>query len=177
MFKQLCCLLTCLALISVSACAQDKASRPSPPAKAECKLAGGKTVTIDYSSPRAKGRKIYGDLVPYGKVWRAGANEATTFVTDTDLNVGGTSSSRRQLYHLHRAQRRQMATRHQQENRRVGHRLSRPERRPRAHRHESLQAPVAVGKFHHLLRSKPAPAAPCDMDWETTRASVDIALK
>jgi hypothetical protein len=85
-------LFACLALFSVSnACAQDKASRPSPPAKAACKLTDGKTVTIDYSSPRAKGRKIYGGLVPYGQVWRAGANEATTFVTDTDLNVGGTN--------------------------------------------------------------------------------------
>jgi hypothetical protein len=70
---------------------QDKSSRPSPPAKAECKLAGGKTVAIDYSSPRAKGRKIFGDLVPYGKVWRAGANEATAFVTSSDITVGGTA--------------------------------------------------------------------------------------
>lgn len=70
---------------------QDKSKRPSPPAKAECKLNGGKTVTIDYSSPRAKGRKIFGNLVPYGQVWRAGANEATTFVTDSDLSVGGTA--------------------------------------------------------------------------------------
>jgi len=68
---------------------QDKASRPSPPAKAECKLANGKTVTVDYSSPRAKGRKIFGGLVPYGQVWRAGANEATTFVTSGDIHVGG----------------------------------------------------------------------------------------
>jgi hypothetical protein len=44
---------------------------------------------VDYSSPRAKGRKIYGGLVPYGEVWRAGANEATTFVSDTDVVVGG----------------------------------------------------------------------------------------
>jgi hypothetical protein len=69
--------------------AQDKKSRPSPAAKTSCDLGGGKTLTIDYSSPRAKGRKIYGGLVPYGEVWRAGANEATTFVTDADLNVGG----------------------------------------------------------------------------------------
>jgi Protein of unknown function (DUF2911) len=68
---------------------QDKSQRPSPPEKAECKL-GGSTVTVDYSSPRANGRKIFGGLVPYGKVWRAGANEATAFVTDTDLTVGGT---------------------------------------------------------------------------------------
>src|SRR5215475_12118574 len=75
----------------VSAAPQDKASRPSPPAKAECKLSGGKSVTVDYSSPRAKGRKIFGGIVPFDKVWRAGANEATTFVTDTDLSVGGTA--------------------------------------------------------------------------------------
>jgi len=68
---------------------QDKSKRPSPPEKAECKL-DGKTVTVDYSSPRAKGRKVFGGLVPFGQVWRAGANEATTFVTDTDIKVGGT---------------------------------------------------------------------------------------
>jgi hypothetical protein len=80
-----------VAIAAASACAQDKASRPSPPAKAECKLAGGKSITVDYGSPRVKGRKIFGELVPYGKVWRAGANEATTFVTDTDLTLGGTA--------------------------------------------------------------------------------------
>ena len=79
-----------LALASVTVRAQqDKGARPSPPAKAECKLSNGKTVTVDYSSPRAKGRKIFGGLVPYGKVWRAGANEATSFVTTGDINVGG----------------------------------------------------------------------------------------
>ena len=66
----------------------DKASRPSPAAKATSDLGGGKTITVDYSSPRAKGRKIFGGLVPYGQVWRAGANEATTFVTTTDVMVG-----------------------------------------------------------------------------------------
>ena len=68
----------------------EKAARPSPAAKASCVLADGKTITVDYSSPRAKGRKIYGGLVPYGEVWRTGANEATTFVTTADVMVGGT---------------------------------------------------------------------------------------
>lgn len=73
---------------------QDKSKRPSPPAKAECKFFDGKTVKIDYSSPRAKGRKIFGAasdkaVVPYGEVWRTGANEATTFVADTNVTVGG----------------------------------------------------------------------------------------
>jgi hypothetical protein len=72
-----------------AAAQQDKSKRPSPPASAECKLADGKAIKSDYSSPRMKGRKIYGGLVPYDKVWRTGANEATTFVTDTALTVGG----------------------------------------------------------------------------------------
>src|SRR5712671_534978 len=79
-----------LGLMAVLGSAQkDKAARPSPAAKASCTLADGKTVTVDYSSPRAKGRKVYGGLVPYGDVWRAGANEATTFSTTADLMVGG----------------------------------------------------------------------------------------
>lgn len=80
-------LLLVVAVIALRA-QQDKSKRPSPPATAKCELAGGKTVTIDYSSPRKKGRAIFGALVPYGQVWRAGANEATTFVTTTDLMVG-----------------------------------------------------------------------------------------
>jgi hypothetical protein len=38
-----------------------------------------------------KGRKVYGGLVPFGQVWRTGANEATTFVTSADIVVGGTT--------------------------------------------------------------------------------------
>jgi hypothetical protein len=82
----------CLALglmAALGSAQMDKAARPSPAAKASCALGEGKTITVDYSSPRTKGRKIYGGLVPYGEVWRAGANEATTFVTTTDLMVGG----------------------------------------------------------------------------------------
>jgi hypothetical protein len=67
---------------------QDKIKRPSPPASAHCMFSDGKTLTVDYSSPRMKGREIYGGLVPYGKVWRTGANEATTFVTTANLTVG-----------------------------------------------------------------------------------------
>ena len=65
-------------------------NRPSPAASATCDLGAGKTLKVDYSSPRMKGRKIYGGLVPYGEVWRTGANEATTFVTGADITVGGT---------------------------------------------------------------------------------------
>jgi hypothetical protein len=82
--------LSMFVLIAVAALAQEKkASRPSPASQAQCQFADGKTIHVDYSSPRAKGRKIYGGLVPYGEVWRTGANEATTFVTDANLTVNG----------------------------------------------------------------------------------------
>jgi hypothetical protein len=68
---------------------QDKSTRPSPPATAKCDLPGGKSITVEYSSPRAKGRKIFGEIVHYGEPWRTGANEATTFVTTADLTIGG----------------------------------------------------------------------------------------
>jgi len=77
-------------LLSTLAFAQrDKTQRPSPPAQAQCSFSDGKTITVDYSSPRMKGRKIFGDLVPNGEVWRTGANEATTFVTNANLAVEG----------------------------------------------------------------------------------------
>ncbi|MGH9685887.1 MAG: DUF2911 domain-containing protein [Candidatus Acidiferrales bacterium] len=63
----------------------------SPPAKASCRFSDGKAIQVNYSSPRMRGRKIFGGLVPYGEEWRAGANEATTFDIDTNLNVGGTT--------------------------------------------------------------------------------------
>lgn len=85
-----CTLLVSMIAASLVACGQEsKESRPSPPAKASGK-AGSATVTIDYSAPSVKGRKIFGsDMVPYGKIWRAGANEATVFETDSDIKVEG----------------------------------------------------------------------------------------
>ena len=67
---------------------QDKSKRPSPPGTAEVTI-GGKKVTIEYGRPSMKGRKVMGELVPYGQVWRTGANEATTLTTAADLNIGG----------------------------------------------------------------------------------------
>ena len=65
----------------------DKASRPSPPATASGKI-GDANVTINYSSPAVNGRQIWGALVPYDSVWRAGANEATIFETDRAIKIG-----------------------------------------------------------------------------------------
>src|SRR5882762_4741326 len=67
-------------LLVVAACVtsygqQDESKRPSPAAQTQCKFSGGKTITVNYSSPRMKGRSVFGELVPYGKIWRTGANE------------------------------------------------------------------------------------------------------
>jgi hypothetical protein len=81
-------LLWVVALATPCCAQQDNTKLPSPPASASCKFDDGKVINTDYSSPRMKGRKIFGGLVPYGQLWRTGANQATTFVTDTDLSVG-----------------------------------------------------------------------------------------
>jgi len=60
---------------------------PSPPAKAHAELKG-KLVTIDYNTPYMRGRKIFGELVPYGQPWRTGANPATTLKTEANLKIG-----------------------------------------------------------------------------------------
>jgi hypothetical protein len=66
----------------------DKSQRPSPPGTAEVTLKG-KKITIEYSRPSLKGRHVGQELAPYGKVWRTGANEATSLVTEADLTIGG----------------------------------------------------------------------------------------
>lgn len=75
-------------LLSTTVYGQDKSKRASPPMEVESKI-GDATIFVKYSAPSTKGRIIWGQLVPYGKVWRAGANEATTFESDKDIKVGG----------------------------------------------------------------------------------------
>ncbi len=53
-------------------------------------ILAGKMISVNYGSPSVRGRRIMGSVVPYGKVWRTGANEATLFVTEADLIIGGT---------------------------------------------------------------------------------------
>ncbi|MES2573667.1 MAG: DUF2911 domain-containing protein [Bacteroidota bacterium] len=70
--------------------AQDKPK--SPPATATGKI-NGATITINYSSPSVRGRVIWGELVPFNKIWRAGANAATTIESDKDLIIEGSKLS------------------------------------------------------------------------------------
>ena len=76
-------------MLATTVNAQDQATRPSPPVENKVIIAGSVNVIVNYSSPAVKGRKIWGDLVPYGEIWRTGANEATTFEFSRDVIIGG----------------------------------------------------------------------------------------
>jgi len=87
--------LSCTVILATAGLAQmgavstDQPAKPlaSPPATASITLRG-KSVTIKYNAPSMRGRKIVGELVPYDKVWRTGANPATTLITETPLKIG-----------------------------------------------------------------------------------------
>src|ERR1041384_8454316 len=79
-------------LLSRAAAAQAVIETPAPSPKARVEQRVGVTdVSIDYSSPGVKGRKIWGDVVPYDKIWRAGANAPTKLTVSRDFTFGGTA--------------------------------------------------------------------------------------
>lgn len=86
-------MLAALCFTTIMASAQmegtDKSKRPSPPDSVMATV-NGKMISVNYSSPSLKGRTMGKDVEPMvGKVWRAGANEATVFETDKDVTVEG----------------------------------------------------------------------------------------
>ena len=88
---------TALALTATLAVAQEdegaspeQEARPSPQATVK-QVVGVTPITIEYSSPGVKGRTIWGDLVPYGENWRAGANEKTTWTFEEAVEINGQS--------------------------------------------------------------------------------------
>jgi hypothetical protein len=77
-----------LVLITAAAQAQLTTPQPSPTATINQKL-GLTDISVTYSRPGAKNRVVFGELVPFGKVWRTGANKATSVTFSTDVNLGG----------------------------------------------------------------------------------------
>ncbi len=76
-------------ILSFISSAQDfRTPRPSPDATVS-QFVGVTKITIDYSSPAVKNRKIWGELVPFGQIWRTGANEATTITFTDVVSVNG----------------------------------------------------------------------------------------
>lgn len=83
-------LFTALLAISVSAYSQFTLPVASPRQKVEQQFSMSK-ITVDYGRPGVKGRKIFGELVPFGKVWRVGANGSTKITFEQSVNFGGKS--------------------------------------------------------------------------------------
>lgn len=82
-------LLICVLLASATAAAQDAVKpRPSPTAIVSSRYKDT-YVKITYSQPHKRGRAIFGGIVPYGQVWRTGANEATEFTVTRDIKING----------------------------------------------------------------------------------------
>ena len=85
-------LLTTFLAFSVAAYSQFTLPAASPRQKVEQQFSMSK-ITVDYGRPGVKGRKIFGDLVPFGKVWRVGANSSTKITFEQSVNFGGKSVS------------------------------------------------------------------------------------
>jgi Protein of unknown function (DUF2911) len=81
-------LTTALALATAAHADELVLPRPSSSAKLTA-TAGITSVTVDYSSPAVKGRKVFGELVPFGQVWRTGANASTKLTFSTDVTIDG----------------------------------------------------------------------------------------
>ena len=150
--------------------------RPSPAASASCDLGGSKTITTNYSSPRMKGRKIYGDLVPFGKVWRAGANEATTFVTSSDLVVGGTTvtAGSYTLFTIPAAEKWTLIVNKKTGEWGIPYKYEKDELARVDMKLSTLATPV---ENFSISYNRFGTGCTLQMDWETTRASVDLVPK
>jgi hypothetical protein len=83
--------VACTLAIGAPAAAQQQAQPPaSPRDSVRVALPGGASVSVDYGRPSARGRAIMGGLVPWRRVWRTGANAATTLVVSADVRIGDT---------------------------------------------------------------------------------------
>jgi hypothetical protein len=136
----------------------------------------GKEVKIDYSRPSIRGRKIMGGLVPYGQVWRTGANEATSLTTGVDLSIGDTKvpAGKYTLYTLPgekswkliiNKQTGQWGTEYDQ-----AQDLARV-----AMMKSALSSPVE--QFTIKLEKTGADAANLVLEWETTRVAVPVRAR
>jgi Protein of unknown function (DUF2911) len=150
--------------------------KPSPAASATCDLGGGKTIKTDYSSPRMKGRKIYGELVPLGEVWRTGANEATTFVTSADVTIGGKAipAGSYTIFTVPNTDKWTLIINKKTGEWGIPYKYESDELARVDMKVSKLPAPV---ENFTITYDKSGSGCTMNMDWETTRASVQIARK
>lgn len=86
--KKIVCILNALLILSLANAQTLSTPQPSPLQTIKQNFALG-SIELSYSRPAKKGRKIMGDLVPFGKVWRTGANAATTITFSEEVTIGG----------------------------------------------------------------------------------------
>jgi len=163
-------------LFATAAFAQMGGGKPSPGASASCDLGAGKTIKTDYSSPRMKGRKIYGGLVPFGEVWRTGANEATTFVTSADVVVGGKTipAGSYTLFTVPKADGWKLIVNKKTAEWGIPYKYESDELARVDMKVSTLPSPV---ENFTIAYDRSGSGCKLRMDWETTRASVDISAK
>jgi hypothetical protein len=173
MQKKIAFLTVLLFTLTIFAACQGK---PSPAASASCDLGAGKTIKTDYSSPRMKGRKIYGDLVPFGEVWRTGANAATTFVTSSDVVVGGKAvpAGSYTIFTVPTANKWTLIINKKTGEWGIPYKYESDELARVDMKVSKLPSPV---ENFSIAYDKAGGGCTLGMDWETTRASVDIAAK
>ena len=78
----------CLVVFAADTGNRKETNNEQSPSAETTATIGGKKVTIEYNAPSARGRKVEGGLVPYGNVWRLGADAATTLTTEGDIMIG-----------------------------------------------------------------------------------------
>jgi hypothetical protein len=166
-----------LLLAGIAACAlSTDAQVLSPPAKTACKFADGKTISVNYSSPRMHGRKIFGDLVPFGEVWRVGADDATTFVPNVDVTLGGKTipAGRYTMFALPTPNKWTLIISKQIGEWGIPYPVEKFDFARMEMKVSKLSAPL-----ENFTISFDATGTSCTMkfDWEMTRASIDIAEK
>jgi hypothetical protein len=168
-------LLTSL-LFSLTLFAAAQGDRPSPAASTSCDLGGGKTIKTDYSSPRLKGRKMIGDHEPYGKVWRTGANEATTFVTSADIVVGGKAvpAGSYTIFTVPNADKWTLIVNKKTGEWGIPYKYESDELARVDMKVSKLPSPV---ENFTIAYDKTGSGCTLHLDWDTTSASVDIAAK
>lgn len=173
MQKQVAIVIGLILTLSVFAACQGK---PSPPASASCDLGGGKSIKTNYSSPRMKGRKIYGELVPFGEVWRTGANEATTFVTSSDIVVAGKAvpAGSYTIFTVPAADKWTLIVNKKTGEWGIPYKYESDELARVDMKVSKLPSPVEDFKISY---EKSGSSCTLQIDWESTRASVDIKAK
>jgi hypothetical protein len=123
-----------------------------------------------------KGRNIYGDLVPFGQVWRAGANEATTLVTSSDLVVDGKTvpAGSYTIFTIPAADKWTLIINNKTGEWGIPYKYESDELARVDMKVSKLPAPV---ENFTIAYDKSGSGCTLRMDWETTRASVDITAK